>query len=284
MTIPWPQEVVWPTELHEHATQLTKHLRNALLYLESEQATPVPPDQVKAIITTMLPLIAKTQRTPDMTTIHDQLRIIHTEMTQDTKETVKEIAEVKGELKALRKDTQKNITVGEEAKTAAKEATEVGKTVAGIASDIKNKGTQFQTGIPMSYAAAAARGGLATSTYSVQAQSVKTPAMVRREIIVNIRNAQTIQNLRAMNPRNLKAHVDRAISQSENEHIANLKIMSANQLKSGDLSIRTATNGEMQLLRQFTEDWTPRIGNGTSVRNPTYGVLVHGIRTSTMNT
>jgi hypothetical protein len=87
-----------------------------------------------------------------------------------------------------------------------------------------------------------------------------------------------------MNPRNMKAHVDRAIAQSENEHVAKITIMSANQLKSGDLSIRTATNNEMQTLRQFTEDWVPRLGSGMSVRNPTYGIIVHGIRTSTMDT
>ena len=59
--------------------------------------------------------------------------------------------------------------------------------------------------------------------------------------------------------------------------------MSANQLKSGDLSIRTATNSEMQTLRQFTDDWVPRLGNGISVRTYTYGVLVHAIRISTIN-
>lgn len=76
-----------------------------------------------------------------MTTVYDQLRVIYTEMTQDTKGTAKEIAEIKGELKALTKDIQKGITVGEEAKTIAKEATEVGKTVEGMTRDIKNKGT-----------------------------------------------------------------------------------------------------------------------------------------------
>ncbi|KIV98468.1 uncharacterized protein PV09_09721 [Verruconis gallopava] len=59
--------------------------------------------------------------------------------------------------------------------------------------------------------------------------------------------------------------------------------MSANQLKSGDLSIKTTANSEMQTLRQFTDDYVPRLGNGTSVRTYTYGVLVHGIRTSTIN-
>ena len=40
----------------------------------------------------------------------------------------------------------------------------------------------------------------------------------------------------------------------------------------------------MQTLRQFTEDWVPRLGSGTSVRTYTYRVIVHGIRTSTMDT
>ncbi|KAI1290509.1 hypothetical protein F5Y03DRAFT_378290 [Xylaria venustula] len=86
-----------------------------------------------------------------------------------------------------------------------------------------------------------------------------------------------------MNPRSLKAHIDRAIEQSNNEHIVNIKIASSNQLKSGDLSIKTATTKEMETLRQFTDDWTYRIGNGASVRLPTYGVLVHGIRTNSMD-
>ncbi len=204
---------------------------------------------------TMLPLVAKAQRTPDMTTVHDQLRIMHTEMAQNTKETAKEIAYMEKELKVMTMDIQKSITVGEEAKIAAKEATEVCKTVAGMTRDIKNKGPQYQASRPLSYAAAAAQGGLAASIYNTQTRNAKTtPGPIQREIIVNIRNPQTIQSLRTMNPRNLKAHVDQAIAQSENEHITNLGIMSANQLKSRDLSIRTATSSKIQPLRQFTED------------------------------
>ncbi|KAK1509299.1 hypothetical protein CABS01_16853, partial [Colletotrichum abscissum] len=93
----------------------------------------------------------------------------------------------------------------------------------------------------------------------------------------------TIASIRAMNPRSLKAHVDRAIEQSSNEHIRKLKTVSANQLKSGDLSVKTATTKDMEALRQFAEDWENHIGNGAAVRIPTYGVLAHGIRTSSMN-
>jgi hypothetical protein len=100
---------------------------------------------------------------------------------------------------------------------------------------------------------------------------------------VNIRDSFTIQSLRAMNPRNLKAHVERAIEQSGNENITNIKIVSSNQLKSGDLSIKTANSNEVEALQQFADDWVHRIGNRAIVRIPTYGIIVHGIRTSTLD-
>ena len=105
----------------------------------------------------------------------------------------------------------------------------------------------------------------------------------QREIIVNIRDPITIANLRAMNPRSLKAHIDRAIEQSNNEHLAKIKIASSNQLKSGDLSIKATTSAEMEALQQFAEDWEHRIGSGATVRIPTFGVLAHGVRTSSMD-
>ncbi|KID84392.1 gag-like protein [Metarhizium guizhouense ARSEF 977] len=59
--------------------------------------------------------------------------------------------------------------------------------------------------------------------------------------------------------------------------------MSTNQLKNGTLNIKTASAGDMEALRQFAEDWEHRLGNGATVRIPTYGVLVHGIRTNSMD-
>jgi hypothetical protein len=63
---------------------------------------------------------------------------------------------------------------------------------------------------------------------------------------MNIRDPLTIQSLRAMNPSNLKVHVQRAIEQSSNENIVNVKIVSSNQLKSGDLSVKTASSSEVE--------------------------------------
>jgi hypothetical protein len=158
----------------------------------------------------------------------------------------------------------------------------VGKATLEIARKIRNKRPQEQMSTPLSYAAAAARGVPIAGTYN--AQSVKQPsAQTQREVILNIRDALTIQGLRAMNPSNLKLHVQRAIEQSGNESIASVKIVSSNQLKSGDLSIKTASSSEVEALRQFADDWAHRIGGGTAVRIPVFGVLFHGIRTSTID-
>ncbi|KAI2604651.1 hypothetical protein GGR54DRAFT_621441 [Hypoxylon sp. NC1633] len=181
----------------------------------------------------------------------------------------------------LQEELQENLKAANEAKAAAREATEISRTITAIVREIKSNGTQNRTAAMPSYAAMASRG-LATSIHNTQSLKT-TPKQMQREIIVNIRDPITIANLRAMNPRNLKAHIDRAIEQSNNEHIVNIKVVSSNQLKSGDLSIKTATAKETEILRQFTGDWTYRIGNGASVRLPTYGILAHGIRTSTID-
>ncbi|KAJ3553580.1 hypothetical protein NPX13_g10857 [Xylaria arbuscula] len=222
---------------------------------------------------------------PDVRSIQETLNIIRNEVKEAASITSLTLNEMRDDMEhtnaQLQKELQESVKNGNEAKEAAREATEVGRTVTAIVRGIKNNGMQNRTAAMPSYAAMAARG-LATSIHNTQNFQVP-PKQIQREIIVNIRDPLTVANLRAMNPRSLKAHIDRAIEQSNNEHIVNIKIVSSNQLKSGDLSIKTATTKEMETLRQFTDDWTYRIGNGASVRLPTYGVLVHGIRTNSMD-
>jgi hypothetical protein len=159
---------------------------------------------MRTVVMATLTLIGKVARIPDTTAVYQKMTIVRTELSQHANGTATEIQNIKDELKSLTAGVQKSITAGEEATAAAKEAAEVSKTVAGMARDIKNKSTQHQTGAPMSYAAVAAHGALAASTYTIQ-NVYTAPAPVQREIIVNIRNAQTIQALRAMNPRTMKA-------------------------------------------------------------------------------
>lgn len=161
--------------------------------------------------------------------------------------------------------------------------TEIGRTVITIVREIKDAEQQNRPSPLWTYAPVAARNGLATSIYNLLNQRKVPSTQVLREVIVNIRNLMTIASLRVMNPCSLKAYVDRAIEQSGNEHIEKIKTVSMNQLKSDDLSIKTATTAEMEVLWQFAEDWEHWIGNGASVRIPTYRVLVYSICTSSMD-
>ena len=86
-----------------------------------------------------------------------------------------------------------------------------------------------------------------------------------------------------MSPRILKERVYLAIKQSSNGHTKKNKGIFSNQLKSGDLSIKTATTTDMVSPRQFAEDWEQSIGNGATVRIPTYGVLARSVRISPMD-
>ncbi|KAH4179858.1 hypothetical protein HBH42_249710 [Parastagonospora nodorum] len=289
MATPWPHRDTWPTPLREHATNLSAFAHEILHLIERSGSQSVPADVVGDIIRGSLTFVLKVQHTPDLSALSDALKIAQTEAKINAENTVQALGEIKNQILKTKEIAQRSATNiqqnGERIKevgVAAREATEVGRNVMEMTRDIKNRRLQEQAIGQVSYAAVAARNLPPAGTYTTQA--LKAPsAQIQREVIINIRDPFTVQSLRAMNPGNLKAHVERAIDQSGNENIVNVKIVSANQLKSGDLSIKTAASNEVEALRQFADDWAHQIGTGATVRIPTYGVLAHGIRTSTMD-
>jgi hypothetical protein len=288
--LPGPPEVAWPAEFREHATKLGKYLRDALPSIECAGHQPVPLDLVKFMAMGALALVTKIHNLPDLGTIHDTLQMARSESKAAADDAMQALHDIKMEPRQAANTSQQalegirqNNDAQNETKTAARESTEIGRTVMTMVREMKNADQQNRTGPMRTYASVAAGNGLATSIHNPLNQRKVPSTQVLREVIVNIRNPMTIASLRAMNPRSLKAHVDRATEQNGNEHIEKIKTVSTNQLKSGDLSIKTATAADMEVLRQFAEDWEHRIGNGAIVRIPTYGVLVHGIRTSSMD-
>ena len=71
---------------------------------------------------------------------------------------------------------------------------------------------------------------------------------------MKIADLSTIESLQAKNPRNLQNHADRAIKQSRNKHIELIRVASANQLKSGGISIKTLNRNEVESLKEFVND------------------------------
>ncbi|KAH7248188.1 gag-like protein [Fusarium solani] len=272
-------DLILPAEFREHATQLGKYLREALLCIERERDQPVPQGLVKVMAMGALSLVNKIHNIPDLDTVRDALQMARTESKIAAESTTQALNDIKTELKQVANTSQQaleGIRESHEAqietKAAARESTDISRTVITMVRDIKNVDQRNRPSPLRTYASVTAGNGLATSIHNPLNQLKAPPAQVLREIIVNIRSPLTIAGLRAMNPRSLKAHVDRAIEQSGNEHIENIKTV-----------IKTATASDMEVLRQFAEDWERRLGNGAAVRIPTYGVLVYGIRTNSID-
>ncbi|KAI8395899.1 hypothetical protein FOFC_21429 [Fusarium oxysporum] len=289
MATPWPQDEIWPTDYREHATNLSKYLQKALSAIDNGDGLPVASRGVRVALIGALTLIVKMQSTPDLGHVYEAVKNGQAEIKTAAENLAQHINSLKNDLNETNtqaqqtmEEVQRSSEITTDAKAAAKEATEIGKATMKMIRDMKLVSQQNQANAMPTYANVLARGGLAASMHNPQNQKA-SPVQTLREIIINIRDPVTIANIRMMSPRSLKSHVDLAIEQSSNEHIENIKVVSSNQLKSGDLSIKTATTADMVALRQFAEDWEQRIGNGATVRIPTYGVLVHGVRTSSMN-
>jgi predicted RNase H-like HicB family nuclease len=158
----------------------------------------MPTAIVSDIIRGSLTFVMKMQHMPDLSAISDALRIAQTEAKATAKHTGQALDVIKSELKNTVElvqqsaaNIQQNGNTAEEARAAAKDATEVGKATLEVATEIRNKRPQEQTNGPMSYAAAAARGVSLAATYN--AQSVKQPsAQAQREVIMKIRDPLTV--------------------------------------------------------------------------------------------
>jgi hypothetical protein len=109
-----------------------------------------------------------------------------------------------------------------------------------------------------------------------RSKPVTLSTKIQHEIIAKS-EPTTIESLRAKNPKALQSHTDRAIEQSKNKHLEQIPAASDNQLKNGDLRIKTT---KLEALGQSANDWVNRAGRGTRVRVPTYCIIALGIRTN----
>ena len=281
MAATWPKTAAWPNNLREHATYLSKYLREALLCIETGTEQPISTPLVKTMIAAMSIILTKIENAPDYSNVMQALITIQNDM-KITTETVQTTAST---VQRTALASNQAILISQETKATTKEVAEAGKAAAVILKETNSivKDIQSAPSPKSSYASV-----LSSSSAPISRPitiSTQTPSLIQaqREIIVKITNPSTIENLRAKNPRSLQSHVDRAIEQSKNKHIENIRVVSANQLKSGDLSIKNTNIEETEALKQFADDWSGRIGNGASVRVPTYGIIAHGIRTSSMD-
>ncbi|KAF2624123.1 hypothetical protein BU25DRAFT_413697 [Macroventuria anomochaeta] len=141
MATPWPRWSTWPIPIDEHATNLSAFLCEVLLLIERNGGQqPLPADIVGNIICSALTFVLKTQHSPNLSSLSNVLNVVQTEARATAESTVQTLDQIKQELKSTVQlvqqsaaNIQQNGNTAEEARAAAKDATEVGKATLEVA-------------------------------------------------------------------------------------------------------------------------------------------------------
>ena len=114
---------------------------------------------------------------------------------------------------------------------------------------------------------------------STETQSTVT-AYKDRAITVKIKDHGIAQRYRTQPATWIRQQVETSIR--NNTATKTVKIVAAYQLKSGDIQIFTSTTTEASQLKQ-NKGWVKGLGERAELVVPTYGVIVHGIATNSIN-
>jgi len=116
-------------------------------------------------------------------------------------------------------------------------------------------------------------------TRSTKAQSTVT-AYKDRAATVKLKDHGITQRLRTLSVVRLRQQVETSIR--DNAATKLVKIVAAHQLKSGDIHIFTTSTAEAEKLKEH-RGWIKGLGEHAELIVPTYGVIVHGISTNSIN-
>jgi hypothetical protein len=104
-----------------------------------------------------------------------------------------------------------------------------------------------------------------------------------REIIVKLGSPEATALLRQKTPEQLRKKINDTLHQQAPNTSKPPQIVAVKQLKSGDISIHATNATEADLLKDSSDSWVRVLGTTARVLKPTYGVLVHGVRTAKEN-
>jgi hypothetical protein len=101
-----------------------------------------------------------------------------------------------------------------------------------------------------------------------------------RAVTVKLKDHGIAQRFRTLSAARVRQQVEASIR----DHAAtkSVKVVAAHQLKSGDIQIFTSSTAEATKLKEKT-GWIRGLGEHAELIVPTYGVIVHGISTNSIN-
>jgi len=122
---------------------------------------------------------------------------------------------------------------------------------------------------------------LRTSNVSSTPGAHVTELSQANEVIIKVSSGPEIEALRTKTPMLLRKQVNYVLAKVSRKEgsdtLASVQVMAAKQLKSGDVSIRTRTAREAEILGKYKKLWITTLGSSAEIRRRTYGVVLHGI-------
>lgn len=247
----WPKVNDGPEHINEHATYL-REACNQLQAVDKGRQNQVPWNIVQPYLTSTITLIGKVLRQPAISEILHHI--------QDAAKCTQSI--------------QRDVTV-------IKNSVGLNTAPLGAAnfSGVRAAGTTWAQVAAQSRGSTLIPPPVPQGMRATKAQSTVT-AYKDRAVIVKLKDHGIAQRLRTLSAAELRQQIEASIRNSE--ATKGVKIVAAHQLKSGDIQIYTASTAEAEKLREH-RGWIRGLGEHAELIVPTYGVIVHGISTNSIN-
>jgi hypothetical protein len=248
----WPQVNNGPENINEHAAYL-KEVCNQLQAADKGRTNQIPWNTVQPYILSTLALIGKVLAQPSVGEVLHQIR-----------------------------DAAKDIQIIQRDMTAVKGSIGLGTTPLNLAnfSGVRAAKTSW------AQVAAMPRGPLMPPPEPVQhgTHATKTSIMVTaykdRVVTVRLKDRNLARRYRNNSPTWARQQIQNSIRGKA--LTKSIKVVAAHQLKSGDIQIYTSTTAETRQLKE-NQAWVKGLGEHAELVVPTYGVIVHGVSTKSIN-
>jgi hypothetical protein len=247
----WPQVNNGPEHINEHATYL-KEVCSQLQAVDRGRHNQVPWNVVQTYLDSTLVLIGKVLRQPALR-----------EILQQVKDAAKCTQNIQHDVTIIKN----SVGVSTTAPTTANFGR--GRPSAGTWAEVAARGK----GAPLP----------PPPTPGNHPQTRTGPAITAykdRAVTVKLKNSSITERYRTHSPTWVRQQVITATQNNAGTKL--VKVVAAYQLKSGDIQIFTSTTAEAATLKENSR-WLGGLGEHAEVVVPTYGVIVHGIPTNSIN-
>ncbi|EKG09078.1 Zinc finger CCHC-type protein [Macrophomina phaseolina MS6] len=121
------------------------------------------------------------------------------------------------------------------------------------------------------------------ATAQAQPNLAPGPTEKCRELVIKLTDRQMISHLRSQTPTHLKERINRALKSQTDPEVNRIQVVAAKQLRSGDIAAYTRNQQEKDTLQESVHDWVETFGGSARIVTQTYGVIVHGVHTKSID-